>query len=133
MAEHTPGPWTTTRAKFKVDGEYDYAIGAKIEGRTHCIAEAFARTAENHRPDAAANALLIAAAPDLLKALGTTNTMMQAVAVQLQSWGHEPVVNWRRQFEANAAAIAKATGTPSERLLENTGKLDNAIPTESAT
>jgi hypothetical protein len=59
----TPGPWTCRQAKTPIDGEYDFGIFAN--GVPGCVAEAFGRTSETHRPDAEANAHLIAAAPDL--------------------------------------------------------------------
>lgn len=69
MVAHTPGPWTTARAATPTDGEFDYAIGAMIEGRKYCIAEAFGRVSNGIRTPAEANARLCASAPDLLDAL----------------------------------------------------------------
>ncbi len=67
-ARHTPGPWNTKRAKVPIDGEFDYAIIAQFDGKPLVIAEAFARIAAEIRPDAEANACLIAASPKLLRA-----------------------------------------------------------------
>lgn len=67
--KHTPGPWTSKQSLKPVDGEYDFAISAEIDGRNRCIAEVFGRVSETHRPNAEANARLIAAAPELLAAL----------------------------------------------------------------
>lgn len=69
---HTPGPWEIRRALTPEDGEYNFGIGAAIDGRKHCIAEAFGRVDTNVTPNAQANARLIAAAPDIFKALETT-------------------------------------------------------------
>lgn len=65
----TPGPWTARRAAAPNDGEYDYGIGAEVDGRLQCIAEAFGRCGVTSFPPAEANANLIAAAPDLYEAL----------------------------------------------------------------
>lgn len=61
---HTPGPFEVRRAKVSTDGGYDYAVGAKIDGNTHCIAEMFEVVARGVRVDAEANARLFAAAPE---------------------------------------------------------------------
>lgn len=66
---HTPGPWTTKRAKMPVDCEFDWCVTCNIGGEPHVIIEAFGRVSETIRPDAEANARLVAAAPDLLAAL----------------------------------------------------------------
>ena len=93
---HTPGPWTYRRAKYPVDGSYDYAIAAKVGGQEFCIiAEAFGRVADAVWPDAEANARLIAAAPDLLAAL------KDVVAVADRKTD---------EFDRARAAIAKAEG-----------------------
>lgn len=65
----TPGPWEVRRATHPTDGEFDYAIGATIDGKRVCIAEVFGRVAIDIRPPAEATARLIAAAPDLYEAL----------------------------------------------------------------
>ncbi len=42
----------------------------------------------------------------LKEALEISSEMMRALGVQLTSWGHESVVNYRGQLAANAAALA---------------------------
>lgn len=69
VAMFTPGPHQVRRAKTPNDGEYDYAIGAEIDGREYCIAEVFGRVGESVRPNAKATATLFAAAADLYAAL----------------------------------------------------------------
>ena len=64
--KHTPGPWFSKRAGTPQDGEYDYAIIAKIGGEPMVIAEAFGRVSETKKACAEANARLIARAPELL-------------------------------------------------------------------
>lgn len=66
---HTPGPLTVRQAKGPVDGEFDCAIVAVIDGQPQVIGEAFGRSSETARPPARANATLWAAAPELLEAL----------------------------------------------------------------
>jgi len=87
---HTPGPWIT-RGPRRVDQGDDYAIVAGGE----IIAEAFGRTSQNNFPPSAANARLIAAAPDLLAALKEV--------VALSDRKHDA-------WDAARAAIAKAEG-----------------------
>ena len=99
---HTKGPWQVRRAGSPTDGEYDYGIGAVIGDKSYCIAEAFGRVGPNVRPDAAANAALIAAAPamyETLKALlGTTPEERQNPGVYIP------------RVDAARAAIALAEG-----------------------
>ncbi|MCW5605997.1 MAG: hypothetical protein KIT18_15760 [Burkholderiales bacterium] len=109
---HTPGPWVVRRAKFQVDGAYDYGIGAMIDGHERCLAEAFGRVAEDVYQDAEANARLIAAAPCLLAALESLIAIAdesEGVAGYhlngaVASWGSLSAVAEAR------AAIAKAKG-----------------------
>ena len=69
MSEHTPGPWEVRSARFPSDGGRDFGVGAQVDGRFYCIAEAFEVVGKDKRAPAEANATLIAAAPDLLAAL----------------------------------------------------------------
>ena len=75
---HTPGPLSVKRSKLSIDGEYDYAI---YNERDRIIAEAYGRTSVNSRPDAHANALLFAAAPDLLEACKSVWDEIATIAV----------------------------------------------------
>ena len=81
---HTPGPWRVLhkRGVFPMDTE-SLAIG----------------TAEQHRKEHVANALLMAAAPDMLAAL-------QEVLPLAENWGHPD----HPGIVAARTAIARATG-----------------------
>lgn len=94
-AQHTPGPWKM-RAAIKSD-EFDirdegssggYAPIAKVKGDKRSTME-----------QAAANARLIAAAPDLLDALQTMPQSMSATDEEYWAW-----------VDKARAAIDKATG-----------------------
>lgn len=61
-AEATERPWTKRRALRPVDGEYDYAIQATVDGKLQIIAETFGRSATTIFPNAEANAALIVTA-----------------------------------------------------------------------
>lgn len=66
---HTPTPWTFERAKQPTDGEYDYAIGAVIDGKRRMIAEVFGRVADDIRPNAGLNAAFLVEAVNSYEAL----------------------------------------------------------------
>jgi len=75
MSTHTPGPWTVRRSTLTHDDAYDFAISG--DG-VPVFAEVFGRDANGALPPAEANALLIAAAPDLL---GT----LKAIRIELRA------------------------------------------------
>jgi len=102
--QHTPGPWSFKRAKFAVDGEFDFGVSALFDGKPLCIAEAFARAASDVRPDAYANARLIAAAPEMLVALQLYN------ATYASTQSHPTAAQEAACINAVRAAIAQATG-----------------------
>ena len=54
------------------------------------------------------DANLIAAAPELYEALEQTTTMLEALAMQLTSWGKIPVINNEYRAEENRTILAKA-------------------------
>ena len=94
----TPGPWTVTRARYPTDGEYDYGIGVRRDGREYCIAETFGVAGPEFLPPAEANARLIAAAPE----------MAEAIDLLLKStWGTDASHAALARVEA---ALAKARG-----------------------
>jgi hypothetical protein len=66
---HTHGPWESRKAKFPIDGQFDWGVSAEIDGKRYAIAEAFGRVAQDVLTPAEANARLIAAAPELLQVL----------------------------------------------------------------
>ncbi len=93
--QHTPAPWTA-------DGyhnEYYASISVKAGGRGVC---AISSAIKRPGAESAANARLIAAAPDLLAAL---EELLPAAARSIQgTTDGEPIL------QAARAALAKATG-----------------------
>jgi hypothetical protein len=85
------------KARTPTDGEYDFAVGATIEGKKYCIAEAFGRVSVGIRTPAEANARLIAAAPTMLAAL-------EAI-LAADNAPHSVAL-----LDVARAAVAKATG-----------------------
>lgn len=107
---NVPTPWFATRAKHPVDGEYDFAIGAEINGERRCIAETFGRAAETVFLNAEQHAAFIVRAcnahDDLLEAL----TMVRDADEGCKRDGLSTIPDMARA--KIDAAIAKATGTP---------------------
>jgi hypothetical protein len=62
---HTPGLWKTAKPTFESS---DMGVVGHIDGQAYLIIECFGTVGQNVEVDAAANAALIAAAPDLLAA-----------------------------------------------------------------
>jgi len=107
----TPGPWDFSMAKMPVDGEYDYCISAMMDGERHVISEAFGRVSEKQRPNAHANARLIAAAPELYEALETAAEALENYSDVLDGMDGHPRPNdaMKALMEVNAA-LKKARG-----------------------
>ena len=80
MSKHTEGPWTVRRALAPTDGEFDYAISAKIGNREYCISEAFGRVAEKVTAPAEANAARIVFAINALEPDGLVTKALRAIA-----------------------------------------------------
>ena len=103
-AQHTPGPWG---ARQQYQDRTGRPLGWIIEhagGRIGWECTAYASTNSEAAPDdpaRAANARLIAAAPDLLSAL----------AAMLTHMGMDEDEYNKPTFEQARAAIAKATGS----------------------
>ena len=94
--QHTPGPWDT-----EPKGSRHFVDGS--EGLTVAYLD---RAGVRERAEIEANALLIAAAPELLDLL--------TAADRLEELTGENLAVYARTFAALArAAIAKATGNPS--------------------
>src|SRR5258708_6234675 len=94
---HTPGPWIVAHTNKAADGNYGigFAVPCIIASNGPTIAELL-------RSDrAAADAALIAAAPDMLAAL--QNLLVVSDAECIRGSSHEPI-------ERAKAIIAKATG-----------------------
>lgn len=108
MGEHTPGPWIAEPADMF--GDHNIVLAEGDDWR------AIAAVVSNMRPEqeVAANALLTAAAPDLLEAAlmmrhlrnGTEMTYEDAYDSMFKSGG-------RDAWKTLDAAIAKATGASS--------------------
>ncbi len=98
----TPGPWHVKRAKLHVDDAFDFAISA--DG-VPVLAEAFGRSANGGRPDAEANANLIAAAPDLLSALKEARDELWRAHQRTMSEDE-----FHSRYKAIDAAISKVIG-----------------------
>lgn len=88
MAKHTPGPWAV--------------VGANIEQIEEGVEIATVSEYRTMTPRQAANARLIAAAPDLLAALQSALNQLSAL-----SFADDRIVYTR---ERARAAIARATG-----------------------
>lgn len=99
-AKHTPGPWAANFMKLNGETYHWHVVDAK-HGTMNAVAmsdeeSGTPRTAEELR----ANALLIAAAPELLAHLKFAVALLGAM----------PLISGTAQVEAMRAAIAKATG-----------------------
>ena len=92
MSKHTPGPWTRGWGNFVYQGA---KFNPRQMGRHIATCEPTTRTQQDW-DQVFANARLIAAAPDLLKALE-----------YILQWGHCPEADDKAR-----AAIAKATEGP---------------------
>lgn len=112
MAEHTPGPWVA-REQVNKDGR---SLGWIVEhgnGRIGWSSYATARPNEGEAapyPIGAANARVMAAAPDLLECL---RDLLTAAEAEVNEKGGGGFI-LARMTDARAA-IAKATGEPIER------------------
>ena len=112
-AQHTPGPWTASS-----DGKIPVAI-ANLKRK---VGIAIVESGLGHGPvdfrEVAANARLIAAAPELLTALESTSAaldqarMFIADNLTTRAASEELVASWTAQNQARAA-IAKAKGVQS--------------------
>lgn len=110
MSAHTPGPWVLISALGKPQSAIATNEGVNIDGDAMYWAVANPNTL---RDEWAANARLIAAAPDLLLALSQACALRKSLCESREQPGTDPhLENW-------LAVIAKAT-QPSAGLPENT-------------
>lgn len=93
--QHTPGPWYSKVVAWNT--------GFKIVDETGASIAAYSSAGKRPQAESASNALLIAAAPDLLEALKAYQT---AVATGIDA---DPAL-WSRAALLTEAAIAKAEG-----------------------
>jgi hypothetical protein len=101
-SKHTPGPWNISKTMMPEDCRGDWRIADQYDND---LADVFCEaTSENGYTDEtnAANAALIAAAPDMKAAL---QRVLRALATE---GGHVPDVEHAR--ESARAALAKAEG-----------------------
>lgn len=98
MSAHTPGPWTA-KGPDNCGWAYVRSAGAAFDGDLATV------WSPPGRASAAANALLMASAPELLAALRTFATL----PADTPPPGILPSA-WRAALEAAQAAIAKAEG-----------------------
>ena len=94
--KHTPGPWINHGRIPQNGGLPHSSVGAKT-----LLARVYSEAYGDIKQEAA-NARLIAAAPDLLEAL---NAMLTHMGMDEDEWS-------KPTFEQARAAIAKARGTP---------------------
>lgn len=120
MNKHTPGPWTTGEPLALFEGgstrfHISQEDGAPYTSNYSDVAQFLAETIPGEKLEVQkANALLIAAAPDMLEAL--QRVVAAEKAVNSMYWdgrgGDEPAVirEFENSVDAARAAIAKATG-----------------------
>ncbi len=97
------------------DGEYDWAIVARIDGKKHIIAEVFGRVAKDVRPDAEGIAEFIVRAcnshKSLIKQLEDTARQLQMMAaVHIPENMPRIKLRLRQQINSAKAALAEAKG-----------------------
>ena len=105
-AKHTPGPWIVDDWQYSVPGREH--VPTIVNGRD-AVAEAcplWHEVGEDREPERKANAALIAAAPDLVEALESVRSNMQAISETNRKW----TVNDQRVYEIVETAIVKAQG-----------------------
>ena len=95
--KHTPGPWKTTRF-----GEHTFVTAENHMGLAESICQITDDPEDLSSAESAANARLIAAAPELLEACKAMFDLLEK---------EEP--NWylRKHYNIATATIAKAEGT----------------------
>lgn len=100
MSKHTPGPWISNRAGSNMSNNHSQPFAIAQEGKANIIAGVFGDV-QGGEEIAAANARLIAAAPDLLAAM----------ELALRKEPNETPGGFTKQWVIDArAAISKATG-----------------------
>jgi len=109
MSAHTPGPWVLSTVPTSVGSCHKigpFPNGSRTATFACVYADCHRLGIDDANPAAvelAANARLIAAAPDLLAACRRAVCAIAAASV------HDPI--WMDDYEIVSAAIAKATGS----------------------
>jgi hypothetical protein len=111
MTEHTPGPWREylLREPIRLVG---WTLGRQIWARDSRIA--FVIRQEISKAEDAANARVMAAAPELLAALLIARETIDALA-RIHNPAYEIYMLIAPEIRTIDAAIAKATGGKEER------------------
>ncbi len=103
--QHTPGPWQPFTRYVTANGRF-LAKAFEANDATEQPGFIAAQEPQQSQTEAAANARLIAAAPELLAALETIGAQCGDFAVV------EPALDYATIGNIARAAIAKATGAP---------------------
>jgi hypothetical protein len=98
MSKHTPGPWEAVEF---IEGHVAYFIREKASGQVVASVGNF----DGDGSDRESDAMLVAAAPDLLAACEAVLTNLDYLA---ETWGQEGVT--RTVQDKLRAALVKATG-----------------------
>ncbi len=117
MSKHTPGPWEyLTETTYA--GDYPYSVGHKVKiGNEILTISCHGYEADKFFEEAAANARLIAAAPEMAEVLKEYEKWEAALILDDEAWpGAMPTLTYelydwmiRLQGKRNAA-LAKAEG-----------------------
>lgn len=107
---HTPGPWALDEVWNLIMGPNEEEVAAIHAAMPPAQGRDADKTKREVRARAAANAHLIAAAPDLLAALESNFNALSLARVALRDAGKETIDCLDRAIADNRAAIAKAEG-----------------------
>jgi len=108
MTQHTPGPWGIAMAEHTLDDTLSHIhVHQLVDGSA--AGPLVAMAARFGAADGWTNARLIAAAPELLEALGDAEFLMRKVAINPKE-AHAMADSLHRSAQAARTTIAKATG-----------------------
>ena len=102
--KHTPGPWEFVPKLTASENHKGFFVRAEKATKNGKWALAEVQPGDEDGKMGAANATLIAAAPDMLEALRKAVVLLAGACV------HSPELEPHQTYEAVSAAIAKATG-----------------------
>jgi hypothetical protein len=112
--KHTPGPWVYDGTRIDAVAFRVPSPHHEIDGKPYMqglVALPYSCGGPDDPCNHHENAMLIAAAPDLLEALIAAQTVLRYLPDMTTNWGGERETMSTRQAEARViAAIAKATG-----------------------
>jgi hypothetical protein len=120
--QHTEGPWTT---EMGLGAGEEIAV---VESNTFDAIEIYAETSANTAEEQAANARLIAAAPDLLAALRDAESKLTAASALLSACGelivgqalrsgrgHMPTIHYDGSGETDAIELSTDCANAADR------------------